>query len=164
MDESGTRHSILRTPIIGRAGQAQTRPQKVVYGAVTVAFWAFWIYLWVPLLALLAWSLGIQQAYRYMVELEGYIEFISLVGMYMVVILFLGGALLLWAWYNIARFSGVERRLPKAEVTVEEVASGFRLNAADVQRWQSARRLVVTHDENGAISHVDDSPGQPAPA
>ena len=155
MEKSGTRYPILKSPIIGHAGERQSPPQKLAYGAVTVIFWAFWIYLWVPLLALLAWLLGVQQAYKYMVVLGGYHEVIGLLAAYLLVILMLGGALLLWAGYNILRFSGVERRAPNPPVTAADIARIYNMDAAEIEGWQGARRLVVTHDEDGRIAAVD---------
>ena len=154
MEKSGTRYPILSAPIVERSVTAQTPPQKLAYGAVTVVFWAFWVYLWVPLLALLAWSLGIQQAYKYMISLGGYMDLIRLLAYYLLVILLLGGALLIWAGYNIFRFSGVERRTPPAPVTTQQVAGMYNLNPAEIERWQGLRRIVVNHDEQGAIAGV----------
>ena len=158
MEKSGTRYPILKSPVVERSVTPQTPPQKLAYGVLTVAFWAFWVYLWVPLLALLAWSLGIQQAYKYMLEFGGSADLARLVAFYLLVIVVLGGALLLWAGYNILRFSGVERRTPSAPVTTQQVAGMYNLDAAEIERWQGLRRIVVTHDEHGAISGIQAGP------
>lgn len=164
MEKSGTRYPILNSPIVERSVAPQSRRQKLAYGAVTVAFWAFWVYLWVPLLALLAWSLGVQQAYKYMIEFGGHIDLVRLVAFYLLVIVLLGGTLLLWAGYNIVRFGGAERRTPVAPVTTDQVARMYNLDAAEIERWQGLRRIVVNHDEQGAISGVETHPAAaPAP-
>src|SRR6185295_4483331 len=104
MDQSGPRHpSALKSPLIERP-DLQSPRQRTIYGALTLAFWAFWFYLWLPVLALLAWSLGVQQAFKYMVVLGGYRDVIHLLGIYAMIILLLGGGLVLWAIYNILRF------------------------------------------------------------
>jgi len=99
----------LKSPLIERPDLQSTR-QRTLYGALTLAFWAFWFYLWLPLFALLAWMLGLQQAFKYMVVLGGYHDVIRLLGLYSLIILLHGGGLVLWAIYNIIRFHGVERR------------------------------------------------------
>lgn len=164
MDQSGPWHQGLKSPLIDRA-DLQSPRQRTLYGALTLAFWLFWIYLWVPVLALLAWALGLQQAYKYMVVLEGYQEVMRVVGMYSLVVLLLGGGLLLWAGYNILRFSGVEKRSAAAPVTAAEIGTIFGQDPGAVARWQSERRLLVTHDPEGRIASVDAiGDGAPAPA
>ena len=154
MEESGPRHNALKSPLIERPDLQSTR-QRTLYGALTLAFWAFWFYLWLPVLALLAWMLGVQQAFKYMVVLEGYREVIRLLGIYSLIILLLGGALVLWASYNIIRFRGVERRIAALPVTPKEIGRDFGQDPESVARWQSEQRLYVTHDQDGRIARVE---------
>ena len=154
MEESGPRHTALKSPLIERA-DLQSPPQRTLYGVLTLVFWAFFIYLWVPVLALLAWALGVQQAYKYMVVFGGYRAVIDLLALYSLVILALGGGLVLWAVYNILRFRNVEKRTAALPVTPTEIGEHFGQEPASVARWQSEQRLYVTHDETGRIAHVE---------
>ena len=154
MDQSRPRHIALKSPLIERS-DLQTPQQRSLYGVLTLAFWAFWFYLWLPVLALLAWSLGIQQAFKYMVVFGGYHDVLRLIGMYSLVILLLGGGLVLWAVYNIVRFRGIERRTDPLPVTPAEIGREFGQDPTAVIRWQSEQRLCVTHDLLGRIAHVE---------
>ena len=154
MDQPGPRHPALKSPIIERA-DLQSPRQRTVYGALTIAFWAFWLYLWLPLLALLAWALGVEQAYKYMVVLGGYHDVIRLLAIYGVIILLLGGALIAWAVYNIVRFRGVENRKASLAITPAEIARDYGMDASAVERWQGARQLLVVHDQDGRIARVE---------
>jgi biofilm PGA synthesis protein PgaD len=154
MDQSGPWHSTLKPPLIERP-DLQTPRQRTLYGALTLAFWVFWFYLWLPVLALLAWALGFEQAYKYMIELGGYRDVIRLIAVYMLIILLLGGGLVLWAVYNIVRFRGVERRVDALPVTAAEIGRDFGQNPASVARWQTEQRLYVTHDIAGKIARVE---------
>ena len=153
MDQSGPRYPALISPLVERP-ELQSPQQRTLYGALTVAFWALWVYLWVPVLALLAWALGVEQAYKYMVVLGGYVDVIRLAGIYAMVILSLGGALILWAIYNILRFRGVEKRKHALPVTAAEIGTYFNSDAALVARWQGEKRLYVSHDAEGRVSDV----------
>jgi biofilm PGA synthesis protein PgaD len=153
MDKSGSRHPSLKSPLIERP-DLQTRGQRTLYGSLTIAFWAFWIYLWVPLLALLAWLLGIEQAYQYMVQLGGYRQVLQVLEGYSLVILLLGGSLLLWAGYNIYRFRGVEKRSARPGVTHTDIAGDIDHDPLSVKRWHGTQRLVVSHDEAGRLIDV----------
>lgn len=164
MDQPGPRHQSLKSPLIERA-DLQSPRQRTLYGGLTLAFWLFWIYLWVPVLALLAWLLGLQQAYKYMVVLGGYHEVIRVIGIYSLIILLMGGGLLLWAAYNIFRFRGVEKRTAALPVTPVEIGTVFGQDPEAVTRWQGEQRLYVTHDPDGRIARVDALiNGAPVPA
>lgn len=162
MDESRPRHIAvkpilyknLKTPLIERS-DLQSPQQRRLYGALTLAFWALWIYLWTPFLALVAWALGIQQAYKYMVVLNGYQEVLKLLGLYGLVILVLGGALILWAVYNIIRFSGVERRTEAQPVTIKDIGQYSNQSAESVAHWQQQKRLCISHLQNGHVDQVE---------
>jgi biofilm PGA synthesis protein PgaD len=154
MEQSGPRHTALKSPLIERS-DLQTPRQRTLYGALTLVFWAFWFYLWLPVLALLAWALGVEQAYKYMIVLGGYRDVLDLLGFYSLIVLLLGGGLVVWALYNIIRFRGVERRVVALPVTPAEIGRDFGQNPALVARWQSEQRLYVMHDENGRIARVE---------
>jgi len=142
MEKSGPRHIAMKSPIIERS-DLQSPRQRTLSGALTLAFWALWFYLWLPVLALLAWALGVQQAFKYMVVLGGYHEVIRLLGLYSLIILLLGGGLVLWASYNIIRFHGVERAPPTCHHAIE-IGRDFGQDPKSVARWQSEHRLYVT--------------------
>lgn len=155
MEKSGTRYPGLKKPIIERGDLPQPPRQKLLYGALTLGFWLFWLYLWLPLIALLAWTLGLQQAYKYMIVLGGLHEVFRLLALYGLVIALLGGSLLAWALYNIYRFTGVERRVTNPPITALEIARDFGMDPLSVRAWQVARSLRATHDQEGRIVRVE---------
>jgi biofilm PGA synthesis protein PgaD len=156
MDISRSRYPSLnlKQPIIERP-DLQTRGQRTVTGALTVAFWALWIYLWVPLLALLAWALGIQQAYKYMIALQGYHLLGHVLAIYAAVILVLGSILLAWAGYNIHRFGGrADKRSGRARVTEADIGRDLGQDERQIGHWQRARLLLVRYDDAGRLADV----------
>lgn len=154
MDQSGPRHPALTPPLIERP-DLQSRRQRTLYGALTLAFWLFWFYLWLPLLALLAWALGLQQAVKYMVTLDGFHDLMAVMLLYGLEILLLCGSLIAWAVYNILRFGGVEHRIAAAPVTLQESGRDFGQDPVAVAHWRRAQRLYVTHDPEGRIARVE---------
>jgi biofilm PGA synthesis protein PgaD len=164
MDQSRPRHPALKSPLIECAGLQSPR-QRTLYGVLTFGFWIFWLYLWLPLLALLAWSLGVQQAYKYMIVLGGYQAALKLLGLYGLIIVLLGGSLVAWAVYNILRFGGVENRTAALAVTPVEIGRHFGQDAVSVAGWQREQRLYVTHDQEGRVVQVAAlGDGAPVPA
>lgn len=144
----------MRPPIIDRS-DLQTAQQRTLTGVLTLGFWAFWLYLWLPLLSLFAWWVGLESAYKYMVVLGGYAEIAGLLGLYTVIILVMAGILYGWAAYNILRYGGRPQRTTNKAPTREEIARTFGQGPVAVGSWQEAQRLYVTHDEKGAIAKVD---------
>ena len=144
----------MKSPVIDRT-DLQTLQHRTVSGVITVVFWAFWTYLWLPLLALIAWAFGVEQAYKYMVVLGGYREVLHLIGIYLLVILLMGGTLVAWATYNILRYGKLPKRAGNRAATNEQVARYFRQGPLAVESWQQAQRLYVHHDEKGSVLSVD---------
>lgn len=163
MDQSGPRHPPLKSPIINRA-DLQTLQHRTVSGVVTFVFWVIWAYLWLPLLALIAWAVGLEQAYKYMIVLGGYEEVLHLLGIYTLVIGLMSGSLVAWATYNILRYGKLANRSSSPPPPLEQVARYFRQGPIAVGAWREAQRLYVIHDERGDIERVQMlAAGQPVP-
>jgi biofilm PGA synthesis protein PgaD len=135
--------------------QWQTARQRAVFGFVTVLFWAIWLYLWLPVLAVIGWLLGIDIAYREMVMKHGYVELVDDLGLYTFIVCCLGGSLLIWAYYNFFRFRGVERRKERTPVTFEQISRHYQIAPDELRRWTRAPRLVIHHSVDGRVTGAD---------
>jgi biofilm PGA synthesis protein PgaD len=154
MDKSGPwHHPTLNSPIIERP-DLQSPRQRTLYGAITLAFWAIWIYLWVPLLALFAWLLGFEEAYRYMVVYQGYREVQHVLENYALIVVIMGGTLLAWASYNITRFRGADKRSARPGVSHADISRDLDHDEESVLRWQKERMLLVRYDDAGRMTEV----------
>jgi poly-beta-1,6-N-acetyl-D-glucosamine biosynthesis protein PgaD len=142
-------------PLIIERPDLQSPLQRVVSTVLTTAFWVLWTYLWLPVLALLGWWLGISRFYEEMVRLEGYRPLVGLLGWYAACIALLAGSLIAWALYNLWRFRGRERRRAPASLGTFVLAEHLGVNAEDLLAWQRARILYVTHDDDGEIASVE---------
>ncbi len=129
----------------------QTTRQRLVFGSMTAVFWALWIYLWLPILALVGWALGFKIAYYQMIVKDGYIGLLELLGLYALVIFALGAALLAWAYYNYFRFRGVERRKPRPPVGIDDLSQRYLIAPEILHSWTSARRIVLHHSPDGRV-------------
>jgi len=150
------RNLIIRQPSL------QSPWQKYSYGLCTVVAWALWIYLWLPLISLVAWLLGFRIFYRHMIELGGWTWFRNALTGYLSMTAILCGALILWALYNQIRFRGRERRGPRPPAQAGEIGRFFGLDASTLERARRARRLVIRFDDRGAIREILTGPDVPA--
>ncbi len=133
----------------------QTPKQRVLLGSVTLVFWMAWFYLWVPILSVIGWVLGIKLFHYQMITLGGLQGFLGMLAWYAVGVLLLGGSLITWATYNIQRFKNANRRGPRKVITDEIQANHFNVDVKDVQAWREAQILSVTMDEYAQIMNVD---------
>ncbi|HEV8078806.1 MAG TPA: poly-beta-1,6-N-acetyl-D-glucosamine biosynthesis protein PgaD, partial [Marinobacter sp.] len=50
----------MKTPLIIERPELQTPTRKTLSSVITFLAWTLWIYLWLPLLSIIAWGAGIQ--------------------------------------------------------------------------------------------------------
>lgn len=153
MGESRPGIEAVRPPIINQPRLQKLR-QRFFYSTLTFVFWAIWLYLWLPLISLLAWFVGINLFYQEMMVQGGYQAFFNLVGWYALVVLIIGSALLGWAGYNLFRFRGKDRRKSAENADKTDIARQFAVNIDQLNKWHRAKRLIIHHDEEGNIDRV----------
>ncbi|MGB7304031.1 MAG: poly-beta-1,6-N-acetyl-D-glucosamine biosynthesis protein PgaD [Burkholderiaceae bacterium] len=154
MGKFRSRHQ-SRRPLIIRRSDLQSPTQRWVLRSTTAVFWMIWTLLWLPLITTLAWIFGGIRAEYYVIRpLE-----IGVLGeqllFYGGVIFVLVGSLYLWAAYNLRRFRGLDRRRGRAAVTIEQVAQVHGVPPQRLAKWQQARVLFVSHDDEGRILKVN---------
>lgn len=144
-----TRPLIIETPSL------QSLRQRYAYAILTLFFWLFWFYLWLPVISLLAWLLGIENFYDQMIVQAGLEAFLELIGFYLTVISVLCLSLISWGLYNQIRFRGKERRTQQMRTETTELAHFFDLTPATVRQLQQTKNIELTHDDNGKLVHID---------
>jgi biofilm PGA synthesis protein PgaD len=141
----------MKQPLIIESPDLQTLRQRYTYAALTLFFWIFWFYLWIPVISLIAWLLGIETFYDQMVVQAGLEAFSELLDLYITVIMALGVTLIGWALYNQIRFRGKERRTLQPNVSKNEVAQFFELDPILTTRLQQAKYIELGHNEQGQL-------------
>jgi biofilm PGA synthesis protein PgaD len=148
MEKSGPGLTKPRQLIINSRGSLRLRDRWAEVG-VTLFFWLLLIYMWQPLLSVLAWFFQGYVFYHHMVTLEGYQSFSDSVLRYFLLILLFGGVFLLWARINLWRFRGNERRETPPDTLLLEQSLYFNVDPVAVQQWRCYKRMVVAFDEQG---------------
>jgi biofilm PGA synthesis protein PgaD len=143
-----------RRPLIIERPDLQSPSQRVVSTALTLFFWAIWVYLWLPLIGVLGWIFGVDRFYSEMIRLEGFRAVIDLAALFGLVVGGIVGALFAWALYNLARFRGRERRRAAAPLTLDDSVIAAGVAPGVLSAWQQARSLRVEHDDDGRIVEV----------
>lgn len=126
----------------------QHRVKRTLYGAITLLAWVIYAYLWLPLVTLLLWVVGVRLSF-----IELYLQQQRLDAALLVTLplLLLACATLLigWAEYNRFRFRGHERRLAQSDVRSDEVALALSATPELGAALLDARSAVLTMDPQG---------------
>ena len=127
---------------------------------ITAAMWVLYVYLWLPLLTLLAWAIGIEAAYAQMVALGGYQIAAELWAFFATVILIMGGLLLGWARINFYRFRGPDRRQLPGRTDSARMAADFGLAPDRLSALHACRRARLDHHPDGSLlwAEIDAEP------
>ena len=139
----------MKPPIIENPKGA-SRLQRYSQGVLTGIFWV--------LLGLLLWPL-----LTYGTRLQGsYLDFLTIFRfdgfgslfrvpfVYFLVVVLIGVILIGWSIYNLLRFRHHERRTHQPDpLTQGQLAGFFGVEEEQVRRWQTSRRIVMDHDEQG---------------
>lgn len=135
--------------------ELQSWPRLLGSRLVTAAAWAIYVYLWLPMLTLIAWLAGIGVAYQQMVEYGGYRIALDMWTTFAIAILVLGSALLVWARINFYRFRGPDRRAGTGITDRDRLATEFALSPDQLGQLERCRRARIDHYPNGDIARVE---------
>lgn len=111
-------------PFIYTPRDRAPRATRTVHGVLTLMAWAIYAYLWLPLLTVLAWMLGIRTAFVELYVRHNRVEhsiFVALAVLAVVTTLLIVG----WAEYNRQKFGGHDRRTAPDHVDADEVAEAL---------------------------------------
>lgn len=133
---------------------AAARPvHRRVFGTVTLLAWSGYLYLWLPLVTLAAWALGLNTAWAWGRRLElvdfGYLLVAG--GLSIV----LAGSLVLWAEHQRRRFTGKELRRRAPDATAVDVALSLGASVEVMAALQSGRVVRVHCRSDGRASTVE---------
>lgn len=136
------------------------KPEKVKFHqrftavGITLFFWFCLIWLWQPLISLLAWAFNIKLFYGHMIVLGGYHSVLMVAFFYSITIVTLGGGLILWGRINQYRFRGKSKRSSKRVVSIDELSSYYQVSSENIKKWREEKQMVVEVDDKGLVTCV----------
>lgn len=141
-------------PMIIDRPDLQSKAERLGWGSITLAFWGLYVYLWLPLLTLGAWWVGVKLFNYHMIELKGYTSLIHLLGSYSAIILVISVVLIGWAEINRMRFKNQMRRMDSSEVSIDEVAEKYNIDADKLADLRQKKYMTVYFSDKGDISDI----------
>ncbi len=144
----------MKSPIIENPS-LQTLRQRFTSSFLTFLFWVFWIYLWLPLVSLLAWGVGVDLFYQELIAESGYKTILKMMFWYIIAISTTAVIFIAWAVYNLFRFRKKDRRKEAKVVGTIDLAHYFKIDERQVKKFQKSKYLVIHHDEEGNIKSIE---------
>ena len=126
-----------------------TKPERARDTLITAVLWAVYLYLWVPLVSLLAWAMGFEFAYAVMVRAGGARDLLPILLEYAVVVSIIFSGFTIWSVSNRLRFKDLSRRTRRAPVRDEALADYFRVPVSQIAAMRSRQVIHVSVDEDG---------------
>ncbi len=121
---------------------------------LTIIFWGFWFYLWLPLISVLAWLLGFHVLYSHIVVLGGFEGFLRQLNVFCAGIVVASALLALWSFYNLKRYGELNRRTGILVTDSEALKKTFSLSDAQLHLMQQAKHASVAFAPDGRIADV----------
>lgn len=143
--------AVAREKIHIHAPELLTPPQRARDTLLTGVMWAFYLYLWVPLISLLAWLLGFELAYDVMIRSGGARDNASLLFGYAKVVGVICCAVTAWSIFNRLRFHGVTRRKFSQRVDDKAILNHFNFTLDELREFRAEKVVSVETDENGRV-------------
>ncbi len=138
-----------RAPLIIEKPEGLLSARKLTNYVLTFLWWSVWGHFMLPLLTLLLWMSGFRRFSEELLGQGGLDALVSRLPLYGTVVAVLCGTLVGWALVNWWRFAQHDRRHAYQTVSPRLLAHSYGVAPEELARWQSARRLVVSHDANG---------------
>ena len=110
--------------------------------SITILMWAIWVYLFLPLLSLILWVVGMVHLYRTLFTEEVIGELIDMLGKVGWLVLFVFLILRGWGFYNYYRFGRLSRRKGRAVTPTDEIGHHFDLTVEEVRGLKNKKEIV----------------------
>ena len=121
--------------------------KRLASGALTAFAWSLYAWLWVPLITVIAWVVGVRTAYVRLYLEDSEIDPFLLLAL-PVIALVCAALLIGWAEYNRVRFSGVERRSRRDDIDDAQVRQALGANAAVAAKLRDGRIVRIALDDD----------------
>jgi biofilm PGA synthesis protein PgaD len=131
----------------------QDKVQRGVFGVINALGWMLWIYLFIPLLSLLAWVFGYYQFDQYILN-DPQPDLVNQLWSLAILVLVMNVVLLIWASYNWWRFKNNDRRQHVENISNQQIAHFYELSEDALQLAQREQIVTFYYDDIGKITDI----------
>jgi len=132
--------------------------QKIRDTLLMTVLWALYGYLWLPLISLFAWLLGIDFAVEAIETTGGLEHLLDLLLWLGIVIIVMASVIISWSVSQLLPFKHKNRRSKIRNLKSDSEMSRWQLDEEIFRRIREGHRLSVNLDESGAITSISEYP------
>lgn len=121
---------------------------------LTILFWGFWFYLWLPIVSLMAWWFGFKIFYSQMVNLGGLHGFLKQIHLFTSGIGLTSGVLAVWSFYNLRRYGSYSRRNRLLPTDAKQLAIYLNTAMPKLSQIQQSNRISFSFSEDDLIDKI----------
>jgi len=136
------------------------RSHRMFWGGVTGVFWLLYLYLWLPLITLAMWLLGVNNALVELYIRKGTVDTYLLVALPLIALV-CATILSAWAEYNRRRFQGVDRRVAAEPVGIEMIARALGAGSEIAAAMRAGKHMTLTMSDEATPTAVREHPTGP---
>lgn len=129
------------------------RAHRVFWGGVTGVFWLLYLYLWLPLITLAMWLLGVNNTLLELYIPEGRVDAYVLVALPLIALV-CAVVLSTWAEYNRQRFQGMDRRVSVEPVGIEMMALSLGAVSEVAAAMRAGKHMTLTMSDKATPTAV----------
>ncbi len=144
----------MNNPLIIDRPELQSNVHRYGWAFITFIFWLFYVYLWLPLMTLVAWWIGAELFNIHFIELHGYAGLHDKLGLYGAIIFIISAILIGWAKIEHLRFKDKPRRKGSVAVTDKEIAKKYNLQESQLAHLRLEKSVIVHFSEKGTIARI----------
>ncbi len=130
-----------------------TKTKKSVLFLIATAGWIIWLYIMLPLIAVLAWAFGYQRLEIFV--LSDSVRTFQTLKIYASAIAVGGALFILWAMYNWLRFHARDRRGSLKQVSAQDIGHTFGLEEIAVLRARQEKNADFSFNADGQIISIE---------
>ena len=142
-----------RIPAIIKRPDLVNPAKRTILAIIATIGWILWMYLIMPLAAVLAWWLGYQGLDLFI--LLDPLRTAQTLRIYAIIIAAGGLLFIFWATYNWLRFRRVDRRGAPPMADAKAISQTFLIEPYEVKKAQSGKVVAFDFDEYGQIIQVE---------
>ena len=138
-------------PYIYTPRNGAPKATRTLHGVLTLLAWALYAYLWLPLLTVVAWVLGVRTSFVELYVRNNHLDqdiFLVLLALAVAATALLVG----WAEYNRHKFGGPDRRVNPSDVEMHDVARSLGAPMELSGHLAHAKSATLAMAEDGRLT------------
>lgn len=118
---------------------------------LTIVMWALYAYLWLPLISLIAWWLGVSFAYRLVERAGGPANLVHLLFWFGIFLLIIAIAVIGWSRIQLMHYKRGERRKKSPVLSAQQEVEFWDIDESQFSAIRDSHCLQVELDEQGQL-------------